>query len=293
MDSKRGRIIAALLLVAGVCSGTNCKVDGHPMKPPGAEDEATLRLARYVARAGPPQGAEQVVGADELVPQVGGHDEVQLMRFKRQLTVPRDSPLNFQGPQPAQPAGGSFLSTISELGTQINNAKALSSLFSPSQQGGAQQAPSSGNPLSGLSSIFGNGGAPGGAPGGGGGGGGGFSMEAVMRQLAELNNMIKSTQERNARTLEATQRSAENVGQDTLAATRTAQGGIQQALTELGQGLSRIAANNPSLLTDIRSLYQSVASRLSSATSSVGQAAQSSPLPINSNYPALPTAQSA
>ena len=103
-----------------------------------------------------------------------------------------------------------------------------------------------------------------------GGGSGALNAASLMSQLTEL---IRTSQERTAKSVEATQRSADAAGAQTASAARQAQGGIQSALSEIGAGLQRLAANNPNLLPDIKSLYQSVSSKLSSASTSVAQAA--------------------
>jgi len=152
---------------------------------------------------------------------------------------------------PTQDAQSGIFKFFSDLGPQMERAKMVSSLFgglAPGQQQ-AGGAPNGAGPANSQSP---------------------FNAVQLMGQLSEL---IRSTQDRNAKMLESTRRSVEQAGQSANTAASQAQGGIQAALAEIGQGLQRMAANNPNLLPDIKSLYQSVSSKLSSASSSVAQAA--------------------
>lgn len=146
--------------------------------------------------------------------------------------------------------GTNLFSVLSELGPQVEKAQAINTLF-----GGGSSSPTA--PLAGLNPPSSSGlGSPG----------------QLMSSLSEL---IRSTQDRNAKTVADTQRAVQQVAQQaqqqTGQAAQSAQGGIQSALTEIGQGLQRIASNNPNLVPDVKSLYQSVSSKLSSASSSVAQ----------------------
>lgn len=158
--------------------------------------------------------------------------------------------------KPAE-SGTNFLSMLSELGPQVERAKMFSSVFnSLSPSSSPNNAPAS--PLSANQQAS-------------------NSPGQLMSSLSEL---IRSTQDRNAKAVADTQQSvqqaAQQAQQQTAQAAQSAQGGIQAALTEIGQGLQRIATNNPSLLPDVKNLYQSVSSKLSTASTSVVQAAPTS-----------------
>lgn len=168
---------------------------------------------------------------------------------RRQVSYPQLSEQfapQFQPQQqqaPAQQEQNGVFKFFQDLGPQVERAKAISNLFGA--VGGANN----------------NGTAPASQT---------FNPGQLMGQLSEL---IRSTQDRNAKMLESTQRSVDQAGQQTATAARQAQGGIQSALTEMGQGLMKMASNNPNLLPDIKNLYQSVSTKLSSASTSVAQAA--------------------
>lgn len=181
-------------------------------------------------------------------------------RLRRQVSVPQGSPWAApeQAPAaaPGQGAGSSVLGFLSELGPQVAQAKAISSLFSsgsqqqqppaPQQQYQQQPAQAGQSPVSSA-----------------------MNAAALMGQLSEL---IRSTQDGQARALEVSRQTLQPVQSASQNAAQSAQGGIQAALADIGAGLQRIAANNPNLLPDVKSLYQSVSSKLSSASSSVAQA---------------------
>lgn len=169
-------------------------------------------------------------------------------RKVRQVALPEQPPAASQNP----------LNFLSNLGPQLEKAQSsmnmFSSLFSTNQQQPASQQVSAA-----LSQALGQTAAP-------------STGQLMMNQLSEL---VKSTQERNAKLVANTQQVAQQAGQEAnqqvAAAAQNAQGGIQSALSEIGSGLQRIASNNPNLLPDVKSLYQSVSSKLSSASSSVAQ----------------------
>lgn len=165
-------------------------------------------------------------------------------------------PVENQPPPPSfqqqQQQPGNVFKFFQDLGPQVERAKAISSLFSSPNSNVSSAGPSQQ-----------------------------FNPMQLMSQFSEL---VRSTQERNAKTLESVVGSAggavDQASQQTSSAAKQAQGGIQTALAEMGAGLQRLAANNPNLLPDIKNLYQSVSQRLSSASNSVAQAAQSA-LPKN------------
>ena len=170
-------------------------------------------------------------------------------RPKRQVSMGAPPPQLAQQP----PAGNPFSSFLSDLGPQVERAKAFSSLFS-SQSSSAQQ-PQQNQMSSALNAA------------------------QLMGQLGEL---VRSTQDRAAKQMEQTSQQVSSVASQQSAAAAnaatSAQGGITAALAEIGQGLQKIAANNPSLLPDVKNLYQSVSTKLSSAQSSVAEAAQVPPV---------------
>lgn len=165
-------------------------------------------------------------------------------RVRRQVSVPSQ-------PQPS--SGSSMLGFLSDLGPQLNTAKTFSSLFSSSSSS-AQPGSSAAQPAS--------------------------SVASAGQLVSSLNDLMRGTQERSAKTAaDMQQMSVNQVNQmnqateQSVAAASNAQSGIQAALTEIGSGLQRIASNNPSLLPDVKNLYQSVSTKLSQASNSVGVAA--------------------
>lgn len=182
-------------------------------------------------------------------------------RFRRQVSIPEGSPLSSQQPiGQQQPGGSNVFSFLSNLGPQVEQVKSISTLFSSSSQQQQQQpqpqpqTQQQSNTLSNVASAM--------------------STAALMNQLSEI---IRSTQDRQAKAVESVQQSAHQASQQTANAAQSAQGGIQAALADIGTGLQRIAANNPNLLPDVKNLYQSVSSKLSSASTSVAQAASPTP----------------
>lgn len=179
-----------------------------------------------------------------------------LVRVRRQLV---------QQQQPQQPASDP-LSFISNLGQQAekiqSSAKMFSSLFSS-----GPTSPQQANAASQLQQAF--------------------QPQAAAQQsaqpspatlMSQLSEMVRATQDRSMKLASDTTQNANQVAQAGQQQAQQAQGGIQSALTEIGQGLSKIAMNNPSLLPDIKNLYSSVSSKLSSASSSIPQpGAQSFP----------------
>lgn len=135
--------------------------------------------------------------------------------------------------QPAQ----NPLSFFQELGPQVekvqSSAKMFTSLFSsanPNQAAAASQLQQAFQPQQ----------APQQAP-----------AATLMSQLTE---MVRSAQDSSSKLAASSQQQAQQ-----------ATSGVQSALAEIGQGLQKIAMNNPSLLPDIKNLYSSVSSKLSPA----------------------------
>lgn len=188
----------------------------------------------------------------------------ELRRFARQITefLP---PIGQQPPPPPQQSGISGF--FSNLGPQIERAKAVQTLFSPPSTQISPLSPTS----NGFPNLMGGG-----------------SATNPAELMTQLTSLIRSTQERSAKVgnevAQNVQQGAQQVGTQTVQAAQSAQGGIQSALSEIGAGLQRIAANNPTLLPDVKNLYQSVSSKLSSAQTSVAQA--TNPQPSSSITPA-------
>lgn len=67
----------------------------------------------------------------------------------------------------------------------------------------------------------------------------------------------------------------DQANQQTAIAAKQAESGFKAALSEIGQGLQKIAANNPSLVPDVKNLYESVSSKLSVASNPQQAQAQS------------------
>lgn len=161
--------------------------------------------------------------------------------------------------------GQGLFGLLGELGPQVEKAqssmKMLSSIFSssPAPSGANPQAPPTG-----------------GAP---------NATASTGQLLSQLTELARATQERSAKALSGAQQTNQEVA---AVASQNAQGGIQAALSEIGQGLQRIAANNPSLLPDVKSLYQSVSTKLSSASSSAGQAAEAAAAAAPTNLQMAP-----
>lgn len=174
-------------------------------------------------------------------------------RVKRQIQYP-------SGQQPeaaSSPSTGSgVMKYISDLGQQAQQAQAISQFLQAAGASGSQGP--SGGP-SGPSGSQSSGGTQ------------------VAQVLTQLTDLIKSTQNRNARLVESSQRSLEATGQQTMDAAKSAQSGFQAAISEMTQGLQKLAANNPNLVPDIKSLYQSVSSKLSPTASSAQASAAIAP----------------
>lgn len=283
--------LALLVLVLGLCNGTHSDGEGNgrtnsvaaQQMSDGSESDFglvgstmmhhTTNLVPAVAPA-PNYYNHQT---DEMSTHSGmARAGRMMMRFRRQIQYPPNSPLAQGQPQvgqqPAQ-TGGLF-NYLSELGPQMAQAKAISSLFN----GNSSPSPSAQSPSSFMNALTGANPSQQSSSG----------LSNVAQMMAQLTDLIKSTQDRNARMLETTQQTIETTGHQTASAAKSAQGGIQSALTEIGQGLQNMARNNPNLLPDIKNLYQSVSAKLSSASTSVAQTAQ----PSSSALPALPVAQS-
>lgn len=191
-------------------------------------------------------------------------------RRKRQVSYPSGEQTP---PQTSEKSSNGIVKYLSELGQQAQQAQAIQQLLSAAGASGSQQQPQS-NPLAAIGQSASSSSSSG--------------IQGVAQMMKQLTDLIKSTQERNARVLETSQRSLESGNQQTMEVARSAQGGIQSALSEMGQGLQRLAANNPNLLPDIKNLYQAVSARLSSATSSVAQSVSGG----GQTGPNLPMAQS-
>lgn len=152
-----------------------------------------------------------------------------MQRARRQITMVE--------PQQAQqqPSSNSGFGFLSNLGPQLEQAKMFTSLFSSNSQ--KQQSAGGASPEQ---------------------SGGGPSASQIMSQLTSL---VRSSQNSGQQALQSAQ---SGVQQSTQQAANV-QSGLQAALTEMVQGLQRIAMTNPSLLPEVKNLYQSVSSRLSSA----------------------------
>lgn len=141
---------------------------------------------------------------------------------------------------------------FSELGPQVekaqNSAKSFTTLFS-SPQGTTPDQQQGSNPLSNAASAL-----------------------QATQLMSSLTDMLRSSQDTGNKLATSAQTNLQQAQQSTAQAAQQAQGGIQSALTEIGQGLQKIASNNPNLLPDVKNLYQSVSTKLSSASSSVSQA---------------------
>lgn len=153
-------------------------------------------------------------------------------RFKRQISMPS---------APAAPANGGLGGFLSNIGPQVDQVKAFSSLFNFA--GPAQPAAQ-----------------PAASP----------SASQIISQVSEL---VRATQDRNAKAAAGAQQEAAN---QSASAVQSAQTGLQAALTEMVQGIQKLAATNPNLLPEVKSLYSNVSSKLSSSATSL------SPQPMSS-----------
>lgn len=174
---------------------------------------------------------------DEMLPML----EQLKPRMRRQVAIPQQ-PQQYQPTGGSQAGGNNFLGFLSDLGPQVDRVKQFSSIFSSvtgsgPQQAGSQQAPSSG-----------------------------ASASQVLSQLSEL---MRSSQTRSSQALAGAPQQAQQVAQQGVLASQSAQSGLGAALMEMVQGLQRIAMNNPMLLPEVKNLYSSVSSRLSSTTNSL------------------------
>lgn len=164
-------------------------------------------------------------------------------RLKRQISFPPPQ----QAPQPPagaapQAGNGGMFGFLSDLGPQVERVKQFSSIFS-SVSGSPQSSEKSG-----LEQAGGNSGA------------------SATQLLGQLSELMRSSQTRNNQLLSNAQQDGQQMAQQGVAATQSTQKGLQAALTEMIQGVQRIAMNNPLLLPEVKNLFQSVSSRLSSAT---------------------------
>lgn len=163
----------------------------------------------------------------------------ELLRRRRQAPSPDDAGNS-----------GNVFKFLSELGPQVEkaqgSAKTFTSLFSSGPQGAGDQS----NPLAAANSAI-----------------------QASQLMNTFNEMLKSAQDNTAKITATGQTNLQTAQQSSAAAAQEAQGGIQSALKEIGLGLQKIATNNPSLIPDVKNLYQSVSSKLSAASSSVSQAA--------------------
>lgn len=206
------------------------------------------------------------------------HKDPSQVRQRRQVSVPSNSPWQQQPqsdavpPPPPQREENSALSFLSNLGPQLERAKALASLFSSDSD---KQRPPQAQALRGpdYQQAPGYQQQPAAANNGGGFGQQMISALQATQLMSQLAEMIRSSQDTTARTAAETQRSLSNTQYQGANAAVQAQGGIQSALSEIGTGLQRLATNNPNLLPDIKNLYQSVSSKLTSASNNVAQAA--------------------
>lgn len=166
-------------------------------------------------------------------------------RLKRQISYPSGQQAQ-QPPTPQGPPGGGsggMFGFLSDLGPQVERVKQFSSIFSsvsgsPQEKSGLEQAGSNG-------------------------GSGGASATQLISQLSDL---MRSSQTRNNQLLSGAQQDGQQMAQQGVTATQSTQKGLQAALTEMIQGVQKIAMNNPMLLPEVKNLFQSVSSRLSSAT---------------------------
>lgn len=156
-------------------------------------------------------------------------DEFLAPRIRRQITYPPP-----QAPPQAPPNAGNngMFGFLSDLGPQVERVKQFSSIFSSVSGQQQPQQPGlvgSGNPL--QSSP-------------------GSSATQLLTQLGDL--------------MRSSQTGGQQAVQQGLAAAQNTQTGLQAALSEMIQGVQRIALNNPMLLPEVKNLFQSVSSRLSS-----------------------------
>lgn len=213
--------------------------------------------------------ATKAASANQQVPDeqyFGFNPEMGQRLQRRQITYPQleQQPAGPMGGSP--PGTGNVLSFLSQLGPQLESAQnsakkftsPLSGLFNTNPQQAAaqsqlQQAFQPGQPpASPLSGI-----------------------PSAAQVMGELSELIRSTQDRSAKAVSGAFQpmaaASEQMSQQSAAAASQAQGGIQSALQDIGKGLQRIAMNNPMLLPDVKNLYQTVSSKLSSASNSVAQ----------------------
>jgi hypothetical protein len=177
----------------------------------------------------------------------------KLLRRRRQVTnVAQESAASS-----SQSGAGGVLKYLNDLSQQAAQAQAIQQFLTAASdsiaQGGTSANSAGKSAASGPSST------------------GTSGLSTAAQALAQLNELIKSTQDRSARLVESSRRNLESSVQQSADTAKEAQTGVQAALNEMRQGLQRLANNNPNLLQDLKNLYQSVAARLSAASSSVAQ----------------------
>lgn len=187
-------------------------------------------------------------------------------------------------PAPAQPS--SLLTMLSDVQPQLEKAqqysKVISSLFSnsgPQQQPGQPPVLPPGSSSSSSSSSFfssltsGLPASPNADP----------NAASPAKLVEQLNTFLRSTQPQpvpNAQALQQQQPLQQLQPQPQQPS------GLQSALGEFSSGVQRIVSSNPSLVSDVHSLYKSVSSRYASSTASpLAAAAAAAPAPA---APALP-----
>lgn len=158
----------------------------------------------------------------------------RIERIKRQISYPPGP--SQQAPQvPTNAGNGGMFGFLSDLGPQVERVKQFSSLFSTSQQPLVQPQVGQSQPLQAQSQQ---------TPG-----------ASATQLLSQLSDLMRSSQTRTPGAQQSGQQIAQN-----------AQSGLTAALSEMVQGVQRIAMNNPMLLPEVKNLFQSVSSRLSSTS---------------------------
>lgn len=174
-------------------------------------------------------------------------DEQQLYRSRRQISTGSPPP-----PPPQQPSSSGLFGSLSDLGPQLEKAQSSLKVFSSMfNSGSSSSTPSSSAaaPTAATSPAS--------------------ALPSASQLMSQITSLVRSTQDKNAKALADVQQSAQQATQESTQAVQGASTGMAAALSEAVQGLQRIASSNPSLVPEVKNLYQSVSSKLTTTTDSL------------------------